>query len=410
MILKKFLSLVIYCFLIFLVSLANAQDQNFEENEFISFIKKGNYPTIKKVFKSKEKYNPIIIYSPVIRNYSNPQYLYNISSYSYPGTLVNLPMMYAFFNFIPYFNLQNFNDSTYILIDKKNIHYKFPLTESYKDTNTYKAQIIELLQAMLILKNKEAFNYLFELMSLKGIQIATDKRLFESIIIQNKIAITDSNDIRVTGPITFFNRNPNSNKADEFFTTFPFFSNEYKFKIFPQAKLGKSHLVNNEIVNEPLNLASDNYFDIYNAHRFMFLLFATNQLNFLDSVGTKTARDFVSQWPDEIGYNKFSPADVKYNYKKYFLHSSKKLTNAEVAQIKTNYQVSNISSEELGILSDCAFILDKKNKSKYLLSASINCNTTELANPNTYDYKTVGYKFMEELKIAADNYYKVIKK
>ena len=50
-----------------------------------------------------------------------------------------------------------------------------------------------------------------------------------------------------------------------------------------------------------------------------------------------------------------------------------------------------------GVLADCAYVVDFKNKIEFCVTAVIYCNEDDVLNNDRYQYDTIGLPFLTEL-------------
>ena len=98
----------------------------------------------------------------------------------------------------------------------------------------------------------------------------------------------------------------------------------------------------------------------------------------------------MSSFPHESVYPSYD--DGYYDaYVKFLLYGS------ENRAMPKNIRIFNKVGNAYGQLTDAAYIVDFERNIEFILSATINCNTNQILNDDTYDYDKIGYPFMRDL-------------
>jgi hypothetical protein len=101
---------------------------------------------------------------------------------------------------------------------------------------------------------------------------------------------------------------------------------------------------------------------------------------------------YLSMYPGESDYPKYDPKKFQDSYKKYFLYgdSKKPITNKDV-------KIYNIVGQSYGFMIDCAYIVDTRHKTEFMLSAVIYANEKDIINTGRYEYNTVALPYLSKL-------------
>jgi hypothetical protein len=104
-------------------------------------------------------------------------------------------------------------------------------------------------------------------------------------------------------------------------------------------------------------------------------------------------------YPRESQDPKYDPKTYYDSFKKYFFYGS------AVATIKNDsIRIFNIVGRAFGFLIDCAYIVDFKNKTEFLLTAGIYVNERNTFGSGHYEYDTIGLPFLKELSKSIYSY------
>jgi len=92
--------------------------------------------------------------------------------------------------------------------------------------------------------------------------------------------------------------------------------------------------------------------------------------------------------PREAGYD---PEEYYDSYVKFFLYGDTE------GPMSKDIVIYNKVGYAYGYLTDCAYIIDKKKKKEYIITATIHVNKNGIFNDDHYEYDTIGLPFLAEL-------------
>ena len=73
-------------------------------------------------------------------------------------------------------------------------------------------------------------------------------------------------------------------------------------------------------------------------------------------------------------------------------------------KIPDHIRVFNKAGWSYGYLTDYCYVVDFKNNTEFMLSATIYVNSDGILNDNKYDYETIGFPFFKEVGTILYNY------
>jgi hypothetical protein len=114
---------------------------------------------------------------------------------------------------------------------------------------------------------------------------------------------------------------------------------------------------------------------------------------------------YLSLYPKESVVPKYDSKKFHDSYKKYFVFGDSKKT-----VIDTNIRIYNIVGQSYGFMADCAYIVDFKTKSEFMLSAVIYSNEKDIINTGKYEYNSIAMPYLSELGRTFVKYEKARKK
>jgi len=174
--------------------------------------------------------------------------------------------------------------------------------------------------------------------------------------------------------------------------TIVFGKDVYNKKNLPAGKAGK-------LVSEKKDFTYSNYLPLNNIHSMLQRLLFHNYLPEKNRFNiTNADRDFLvkhlGMYPREAGYPRYDPKKFDDSFKKYFIYGNK------VKQIDSDsMRVFNMIGYSYGFLVDCAYIINYKTKTEFMLSSVLYTNSRNSFGSGSYEYESVGIPFLKELSL-----------
>ena len=156
---------------------------------------------------------------------------------------------------------------------------------------------------------------------------------------------------------------------------------------------GIGYITEDSLMHEPFSFALKNYYPINAQHavlkRIIFPeVFSEGERFNLSDDQRKFILDAMHTLPKEMGYD---PVEFYDSYVKFFMFGDTKEDMPE------HIKIYNKVGYAYGTLTDCAYILDSKNKVEFMLTATILVNKDGIFNDNIYEYDDIGIPFLAEL-------------
>ena len=156
---------------------------------------------------------------------------------------------------------------------------------------------------------------------------------------------------------------------------------------------GKGYIREDSLMQEPFSFALKNYYPINAQHavlkRIIFpKAFSENERFDLNEEQRKFILEAMHTLPKKVGYD---PIEYYDSYVKFFMFGDNKEDMPE------HIKIYNKVGYAYGTLTDCAYILDSKNKVEFMLTATILVNKDGIFNDNIYEYDDIGIPFLAEL-------------
>jgi cell division protein FtsI/penicillin-binding protein 2 len=362
-------------------------------------LKKSTNPVVQQVLANPNNYKLKLLLTPIIKSEATVTYTYgNLSNYYYPASFVKLPTAIAACNFLDAVDAQRTNDSTFICIRKRDIGCGFSTERAVYDSLLYDDSFASIITRMLTVSDNTAYNMLYELMGQDFLNAQLQKMGLQKSFINKKLGACDTTQLRHTGPVSLYNNVHFFNATtDSIITTFPLTS-KYTYRKNENAIVGKAHIANGKRIKKGIDFTYGNNIAIDELHQLMLGLYSPNTY-LVNTKYVPLIKNSMLHSPHQSGIASYTDT-AKYSstYNKYFFREDEK------GMLPAGYSVYNKVAMAYGFLGDCAYIENKTEGLRYFLTASIYCNANETLNDGKYEYTTVGFPFLVELRklIEAD--------
>jgi hypothetical protein len=205
---------------------------------------------------------------------------------------------------------------------------------------------------------------------------------------------------KITPPIYFL-----SEKKDTLYKQpLTFFTGELIHPI-KSSKVGLAHVNNaGKRVYQPKDFSTHNYMHISDLHSIMKKIVFNNLLSKKEKLPISDENRMfmlkeLGMYPKESDHPKYDKKIFYDSFKKYFIYAS------AIATIdQDSLRIFNIVGKAYGFLIDCAYIVDFKNKTEFLLTASIFVNEKNVIGSGRYEYDQLGLPFLRDLSLGIYNY------
>ncbi|MDR0559985.1 MAG: serine hydrolase [Prevotellaceae bacterium] len=358
---------------------------------------------------SSKNYDVQIIYTKIERKNGKikfKDYHHNVGGrYFYPSTTVFLPAAVLALEKINRIAATGCDVDT-----KRNIRIDSDISNKtilYIDS-TYEnhyANYSEIIKRMLVLNDKNSFNYCYDLLNQKFFNERFHELGYANTWFLHKFNNEQPEKSRHSNSVTFFKTNVPSYFIDLVFqkrqnTTMPFLSvyinnaennpDDY-YSIQKNLPLGKGYIKNDSLVREPMDFKKMNKYSIEDMHNFLkSLIFPdsqTRKLNLKESDYNLIYR-YLSMFPSEVRYPKHSREQYPDGFKRYILKD--RIGDPSI-------KIFGNSGKDFGFLIDNAYVIDKQNGIDFLLTVVIKCNRENIFGENYYEYEKIGEPFIREV-------------
>ena len=351
-----------------------------------------------EILKNKEKHRLQIILTQINRDENNQPsllhhfYHYDSSKYFNPASTVKLPVsIFALekINDLKKFNVQK--ESTFITESNFNCNKKIDVDSS---SENLKPSIENYIKRMLLVSDNFSYSRVFDFLGIDTIHEKLKK--FNHFNARIKIrfdALCKNEESHISKPFCFKDQSGNLLfQQKELIST-----KKYPYP-FGNALIGKAHMnANGKKINHPYDFTEKNFLPLFDLHKILSRLIFHDFLKKEDRFNITNydwnfLMKYLSAYPRESTYPKYEEKIYVDGYKKYFILGGKQKTITD-----TTVRIYNIVGQSYGFLIDCAYIVDFKTKTEFILSACVYVNERNIINSGRYEYDSIGLPFLKEL-------------
>jgi hypothetical protein len=358
-------------------------------------------PVLKRIIQSKLKYKPQIIYTQINRDksnnptFKNHTYLVDSTNYFYCASLVKLPCSVFALEKINGLKIKNLSRNTRMLTDSNYYCQK----TTWEDTSSQNGnQSIEHhIKKMLLVSDNVSYSRVFEFLNPNYIQTRLTGLGHPTARIVHRF------DVPCIGKGNkHFNAIKFMDDSGKLIYSQPADSLTEDFKPpFEKVFLGKNvYNRKKRLIAEGKDFTKSNYLSLQMIHGFLRdLVFnefkpKENQFN-LSENDWEFLMKHLGMYPRESTWPRYNPKTYYDSYKKYFFYgSSVPVINSDTLRI------FNIVGRAYGFEVDCAYIVDFRTNTEFMLSAVIYTNQRNSFGTGSYEYDTEGLPFLKELSLA----------
>ena len=266
-------------------------------------------------------------------------------------------------------------------------------TRFYVEGDTIETTFATEVSKIFAVSDNHANNRMVEFLG----QDAINQRLKEKGITPGRIAhrlSTDNADEITTKPLVVYLNDSTTTTLEGTINTSP------KPLKIDNIEKGIGFFAEDSLMSGPFSFALKNYYPIAAQHavlkRIVFPeVFSENERFDLSNEQRELVLEAMSTLPKAVGYD---PVEYYDSYVKFFLFGDTK------EDMPAHIKIFNKVGYAYGTLTDCAYILDTKNKVEFLLTATILVNKDGIFNDNVYEYDDIGIPFLAELGREIYNY------
>ncbi len=328
---------------------------------------------IKRVVDSLEKYEVQIKLTQIERRKDHVSFIdYDFqvddSTYFYPASTVKFP--------IAVLTLEKLNQ-----IDSLNMHTLF-----YVEGDTVETTFATEISKIFAISDNQANNRLLEFLGQDFVDSTLKQKAISPVRISHRLSTENADEI-TTKPLIIYQNDSTTATLEGTINT-----SATPLKINGIEK-GIGFHSEDSLIMEPFSFALKNYYPINAQHSLLKRVIFPEEFTAKEQFDLSDAqRAFLLKsmqtLPKEMGYD---PVEYYDSYVKFFMYGDNQ------DPMPDHMKIYNKVGYAYGTLTDCAYIVDEKNKIEFMLTATILVNKNAIFNDNTYEYDTIGIPFLAQL-------------
>ncbi len=354
--------------------------------------------SISDIIKNKDSFHVQIIYTQINRNENNipsfTNYTYNLNhnTYFYPASTVKMPAAFLALQKINELQKPELLNAT--MITDSSFSGQDYYYNDYKTTDG-KASISNYIKEIFWVSDNNAFKRLYEFLGQEYINDALKNKGYKDATIRHRLSrIMTDEESRNTNKISFYNDSIKIYEQAAQRSSFVFKEQNIQ--------LGKGYYSGGKLINKPFNFSTKNKVYLDDLHKMLQSFIFPEQMNKSSFNITEEQRKLVlsemCKYPNETLFPVYQTPQYDNGYVKFLLQGGEKNPLPDYIKIFSK------SGLAYGFLTDITYIIDTKNKTEFMLSATILCNSDGIFNDDKYDYNKVGLPFMKKLGMLIYNY------
>lgn len=346
--------------------------QERKTEDLLRVVLQSSDPAIKTVMADPEKFEVQIRYTRIHREndsiiLKNYDFQVDDRSYFYPASTVKFPIAVLALEKL------NFLDS----LDRK--------TSYYVEGDSVEATFEQDIMNIFAISDNHANNRLLEFLGQNAINDSLKQKGIEPVRISHRLGVHD--DAVTTKPLIW------KLNDSTYAQSSPLISNPAQALLLHGIKKGIAHTSGDSLSNEPMDFSFKNYLSITALDgilkRVIFPeLFSRKQQFHLSEAQREFLLEAMQITPREAGYDPHLFPD---GYCKFFMFGDTSIP------IPDDLQIFNKVGFAYGTLTDCAYVLDRRNNVEFMLTATLLVNENKVFNDDLYEYDQIGMPFLAAL-------------
>jgi hypothetical protein len=356
-------------------------------------LKEDTSQAIYQVLYNPREYKLQIIYTQVNRDKNNKitftNYSYgDSSSYFYPASLVKLPVAALSLE-----KLKSLHD----VVDRNSVLETHVRCLDKSDTTNALSTIAGDITEMMVVSDNNAFNHLYEFLGQEHINLRLLEMGYKSARIIQRFASCNEEEQRKTGPFRFIDTLSIDTLCMILYEEGVKVNGNQMSNSFKDPKVGKKYYDGKKLIKKPRDFTYSNAISLGDLTRILISIIypeavspqrrfdiKPDDLTFLKKTMSILPRETDrEEWYDSIAYYD--------GFRKFLMYAD------TPKRIPENIRIFNKVGLAYGFTSDCAYIVDYKNKVEFFLSAVIYTNKDGILNDGKYEYTSIGLPFVAQV-------------
>jgi hypothetical protein len=356
---------------------------------------------LQAVLNNPDEYRYQIIYTQINRDQNNQpsfkNYYFNVDKNRYfnPASVVKMPLAFLSLEKLNTIHTPGVDLYATMLTDSAWSNQTIAYTDSTAETG--KPSIAQYIRKAFLISDNDAYNRMYEFIGQQTINRRLHEMGYPDTRITRRFRRMTMDENRHTNPIRFVDAKENLLYEQ------PMALNTDSFDFSHINKMGRAYLdANDSLINEPIDFTKANNFPLEDMRTILqSALFPQSvpvkQRFNLNKKDQDFLYRFLSQYPSETNYPKYDTAVYYDSYVKFFFRGNKQPMPSYV-------RVFNKVGWAYGCLTDVSYVVDFKNKTEFMLAATLYVNKDGVLNDDKYEYETVGWPFLYQVGQTIYNY------
>jgi hypothetical protein len=361
-------------------------------------IMKSRPDFFKKYIDSASDFELQIIYTQIDRDKDNNphfrqfSYLLNDKKYFCPASTSKLPVSLLALEKINSLKEKGINKYTPMRFDSAWTCQKAAVKDTIAPDSIL--NVAHYIQKIMIVSNNDAYNRLYEFLGQKQINKNLHRLGFKKACIIQRFNSCNAEENRYTNPVKFLDT------SGRILYSQPLVMNKRIMKNPLGLLKGRGYIDDSSrLVEIPRDFTFYNNLPLQDLHDIMLRVVFPN--SFPEKLRFKLQEDdyrmlyrYMSMYPRESEFPKYHDSiGFPDNRKKYLMYGADTCRRISDSTLR----IINVVGQMSGYLTDCAYIVDFKNKTEFILAATIyNCQSG-IFDYAYYRYKELGFPFLQEL-------------
>lgn len=376
----------------------------YKNSTLIDSLLNSNKEAFGTILQSSGKYKIQIIYTQIDRDEDNKPhftdhyYMYDSSNYFYCASLVKLPCSVLALEKVNALQEKGISRETIMLTDsvsacEKKVHIDTTSINGLPSVEQY-------IKRMLLVSDNLAYGRIYEFLTPDYIHGRLSAYGFPNMRIVHRFDGGCKGLQNVTcNPICFVDSTGTLLYKQEQSVSIKQYDNPLGKVLVGKAYIGKG----GKKINEPKDFTTYNYMSLKDIHKVLQnVVFWDDGMSVFKGISRNDWQflmKYLSMYPRESQHPSYNTTDYYDSYKKYFMYGDSKRPITD-----TNVRIYNIVGQSYGFMVDCAYIVDFKTKTEFMLSAVIYANEQNVINTGKYEYRSLALPYLSSLGKTFYNY------
>jgi len=375
-----------------------------QQSPLLDSLLKADLNKYRVIIRNPEKYRFQVIYTRIDRDVNNQpeftdHYLNPEKNYVYPASTVKLPLALIALIKLKEINKPGLTFASPMITDSAFFCQK----KTFADTSAQGGfpTLGNYIKKMFLVSDNAAFARSYEFVGFDYLHAKLAEIGYKNIRLLNRLDGQCSGDsAKVTPPVYFLNLNGDTIYKQPL----THFTARLTHPVKKSTAGRFHHGSRGKWLPGPRDFSAHNYMEMSDLHHLMkqivFNEFAPpSQKLPLDQDSRHLMLKSLGQHPRESDFPKYDKKIYYDSFKKYFIYGS-----ATALITGDSLRVMNIVGRAYGFLIDCAYIIDLKSNTEFLLTASVYVNENGRIGSGKYEYEQLGLPFLRDLSLSLYRY------